>query len=153
MWLGDSALYQRYNRLFRLDVNEDCYVADRWSNNRWNWQWRRQIEGGRIRDMFTDLMAQIQQIQLTSDEDSWQWLLGNNGVFTVRETRKHIDRFILLVLDTRTRWSKFLPRKIDVFMWRLALDRLPHRFNLSRRGFDIDSINPRLKITYSPFVR
>ncbi|GJW19403.1 RNA-directed DNA polymerase, eukaryota, reverse transcriptase zinc-binding domain protein [Tanacetum coccineum] len=140
VWLGDSALYQRYNRLFRLDVNEDCYVADRWSNNRWNWHWRRHIEGGRIGDMFTDLTAQIQQIELTSDEDSWQWLLGKNGVFTVGETRKHIDRSILPVLDTRTRWSKFLPRRINVFMWRLALDRLPHRFNLSRRGFDIDSI-------------
>ncbi|GJU93195.1 RNA-directed DNA polymerase, eukaryota, reverse transcriptase zinc-binding domain protein [Tanacetum coccineum] len=111
VWLGDSALYQRYNRLFRLDVNEDCYVADR-----------------------------CRSIQLTSDEDSWQWLLGNNGVFTVGETRKHINCFILPVLDTRTRWSKFLPRRINVFMWRLALDRLPHRFNLSRRGFDIDSI-------------
>ncbi|GJS16186.1 RNA-directed DNA polymerase, eukaryota, reverse transcriptase zinc-binding domain protein [Tanacetum coccineum] len=142
MWLklGDSALYQTYNRLFRLDVNKDCYVADRWSNNRWNWHWRRHIEGGRIRDMFTDLTAEIQQIQLTSDEDSWQWLLGKNGVFTVGKTRKRIDSFILLVLDTRTRWSKFLPRRINVFMWRLALDRLPHRFNLLRRGFDIDSI-------------
>nr|GEV77987.1 RNA-directed DNA polymerase, eukaryota, reverse transcriptase zinc-binding domain protein [Tanacetum cinerariifolium] len=34
----------------------------------------------------------------------------------------------------------FFPRMINVFMWRLALDRLPHRFNLSRRDFDIDSI-------------
>ncbi|GJU91365.1 RNA-directed DNA polymerase, eukaryota [Tanacetum coccineum] len=113
VWLGDSVLYQTYNR---------------------------HIEGGGIRDMFTDLTAEIQQIQLISDEDSWQWLVGKNGVFTVGETRKHIDSFILSVLDTRTTWSKFLPRRINVFMWRLALDRLPHIFHLSRRGFDIDSI-------------
>ncbi|GJX60728.1 RNA-directed DNA polymerase, eukaryota [Tanacetum coccineum] len=129
-----------YARLFCLDVNEDFYVADHWSNNRWNLHWRRHIDGGRIRDMFTYLTAEIQQIQLTSDEDSWQWLVGKNGVFTVGETRKHIDSFILSVLDTRTTWSKFLLRRINVFMWRLALDRLPHRFHLSRRGFDIDSI-------------
>ncbi|GKB42571.1 RNA-directed DNA polymerase, eukaryota, partial [Tanacetum coccineum] len=63
-----------------------------------------------------------------------------DGVFTVGETRKHIDDVILLVMDSSTRWNKFLPKKINVFMWKLSLDRHPHRFNLSRRGFDIDSI-------------
>ncbi|GKC48496.1 RNA-directed DNA polymerase, eukaryota [Tanacetum coccineum] len=114
VWIGDNALSQRYNRLFRVAVNEDCYVADRWYNNGWNWQWRRPIEGGRNG--------------------------GKDGVFTVGETRKHIDNAILLAMDSSTRWNKFLPRKINVFMWRLSLDRLPHRFNLFRRGFDIVSI-------------
>nr|GEX16923.1 putative reverse transcriptase domain, ribonuclease H-like domain, aspartic peptidase domain protein [Tanacetum cinerariifolium] len=68
------------------------------------------------------------------------WLLGKDGVFTVGETRKHTDNVILPVMDSSTRWNKFLPRKIHVFMWRLSLHHLPQRFNLSRRGFDIDSI-------------
>ncbi|GJV71294.1 reverse transcriptase domain-containing protein [Tanacetum coccineum] len=29
---------------------------------------------------------------------------------------------------------------VNIFMWRLLLDRLPHRLNLSSRGLDIDSI-------------
>ncbi|GJT20177.1 RNA-directed DNA polymerase, eukaryota [Tanacetum coccineum] len=39
-----------------------------------------------------------------------------------------------------TRWCKIIPRKVNIFMWRLLLDRLPHRLNLSSRGLDIDSI-------------
>ncbi|GKD81500.1 RNA-directed DNA polymerase, eukaryota, reverse transcriptase zinc-binding domain protein, partial [Tanacetum coccineum] len=65
---------------------------------------------------------------------------GKDSVFTVRETRKHIDKAILPLMDSSTRWNKFFPRKINVFMLRLSLDCLPHRFNLSRCGFDIDLI-------------
>ncbi|GJS55288.1 RNA-directed DNA polymerase, eukaryota, reverse transcriptase zinc-binding domain protein [Tanacetum coccineum] len=33
------------------------------------------------------------------------------------------------------------PKKSDIFLWRLNLDRLPHRLNLSRRGLEIQSIS------------
>ncbi|GJV94055.1 RNA-directed DNA polymerase, eukaryota, reverse transcriptase zinc-binding domain protein [Tanacetum coccineum] len=136
VWIGDNALNEQYNRLFRLDVNEDCYMADRWSVNGRYWHWCRPIEGGKTSGMLAAMMDDIQNVNLNSESDSWQWLLGKDGVFTVGETRKHIDN----VMDSSIRWNKFLPRKINVFMWRLSLDRLPHRFNLSRCGFDIDSI-------------
>ena len=95
VWIGDNALNQRYNKLFRLDVNEDCYVADRWSNNGWNWHWRRPIEGGRTGGMLAAMLDDIGHVDLTSELDTWQWLLGKDGVFTVGETRKHIDKFML----------------------------------------------------------
>ncbi|GJX76731.1 hypothetical protein Tco_0323542 [Tanacetum coccineum] len=43
----------------------------------------------------------------------------------------------LPTLDHATTWDKSIPRKVNVFMWRLSLDRLPHRLNLSLRGMDI----------------
>ncbi|GJU48519.1 RNA-directed DNA polymerase, eukaryota, reverse transcriptase zinc-binding domain protein [Tanacetum coccineum] len=48
---------------------------------------------------------------------------------------------ILPSLVTLTSWDKTLPRKVNIFMWRLMLDRLPHRLNLSSRGIDIQSIS------------
>ncbi|XP_071739754.1 uncharacterized protein [Rutidosis leptorrhynchoides] len=38
-----------------------------------------------------------------------------------------------------TNWYKFLPRIIKVFLWRLKLDSLPLRWNLSAKGLDINS--------------
>ncbi|GKA54620.1 RNA-directed DNA polymerase, eukaryota, reverse transcriptase zinc-binding domain protein [Tanacetum coccineum] len=35
-----------------------------------------------------------------------------------------------------TTWDKSLPRKVNIFMWRLLLDRLPHRLNLSYQGIE-----------------
>ncbi|XP_071687946.1 uncharacterized protein [Rutidosis leptorrhynchoides] len=41
---------------------------------------------------------------------------------------------------TATLWFKFLPRKVDIFLWRLRLESLPVRWNLSARGVEINSI-------------
>ncbi|GJS85366.1 RNA-directed DNA polymerase, eukaryota [Tanacetum coccineum] len=40
-----------------------------------------------------------------------------------------------------TFWDKIIPRKVNIFMWRLLLDRLPHRLNLSLHGMDIPAIS------------
>ncbi|GJU10674.1 hypothetical protein Tco_1133070 [Tanacetum coccineum] len=53
---------------------------------------------------------------------------------TVKDARYRIDQNILPTLAHATTWDKSIPRKVNVFMWRLFLDRLPHRLNLSSRG-------------------
>ncbi|GKC53288.1 RNA-directed DNA polymerase, eukaryota [Tanacetum coccineum] len=40
-----------------------------------------------------------------------------------------------------TRWVKTVPIKINIFAWKVCLDRLPTRLNLSLRGLDIPSIS------------
>ncbi|PWA64810.1 reverse transcriptase domain, Reverse transcriptase zinc-binding domain protein [Artemisia annua] len=39
-----------------------------------------------------------------------------------------------------TRWVKVVPIKINIFGWRVCLDKLPTRLELSLRGIDITSI-------------
>ncbi|GKC32315.1 RNA-directed DNA polymerase, eukaryota [Tanacetum coccineum] len=67
--------------------------------------------------------------------------MANDGTFSVGDTRCLIDSKILPTLATLTSWDKTLPRKVNILIWRLALDRLPHRLNLSARGMDIPSIS------------
>ncbi|GKC07191.1 RNA-directed DNA polymerase, eukaryota [Tanacetum coccineum] len=55
--------------------------------------------------------------------------------------RYRIDQNIIPTLAHATTWDKSIPRKVNVFMWRLSLDRLPHRLNLSSRGMDIPAIS------------
>ncbi|GKB74933.1 RNA-directed DNA polymerase, eukaryota [Tanacetum coccineum] len=52
-----------------------------------------------------------------------------------------IDSMLLPSLVPPTSWYKVLPRKVNIFLWRLYLDRLSHRLNLSSRGMDIQSIS------------
>ncbi|GJW39566.1 hypothetical protein Tco_0065411 [Tanacetum coccineum] len=61
-------------------------------------------------------------------------LVGETPLFT------RIDQNILPTLAHATTWDKSIPQKVNVFMWRLSLDRLPHRLNLSSRGMDISGI-------------
>ncbi|GKC07706.1 RNA-directed DNA polymerase, eukaryota, reverse transcriptase zinc-binding domain protein [Tanacetum coccineum] len=72
--------------------------------------------------------------------DMWSWNWREDGVFSVAATRLHIDHSILPSSSIETRWNKGLPRKVNIFIWRLRLDRLPTRLHLSKRGLEIDSI-------------
>ncbi|GJX06075.1 RNA-directed DNA polymerase, eukaryota, reverse transcriptase zinc-binding domain protein, partial [Tanacetum coccineum] len=71
-------------------------------------------------------------------------IMGNGigiGTFTVKDARNIIDQKTLPSLAPSTTWDKTIPRKVNIFMWILSLDRLPHRLNLSLRGMDIPAIS------------
>ncbi|GJX53244.1 RNA-directed DNA polymerase, eukaryota, reverse transcriptase zinc-binding domain protein [Tanacetum coccineum] len=72
--------------------------------------------------------------------DTWQWLLGKDGMFFVSDTRIHIDVITLPINNYDSLLSNLLPIKVNIFIWRLCLDRLPHRLNLSLRGLEIESL-------------
>nr|GEV91858.1 RNA-directed DNA polymerase, eukaryota [Tanacetum cinerariifolium] len=44
-------------------------------------------------------------------------------------------------IGSPTRWVKTVPIKINIFAWKVCLDKLPTRLNLSLRGIDIPSIS------------
>ncbi|GJR97832.1 RNA-directed DNA polymerase, eukaryota [Tanacetum coccineum] len=78
-------------------------------------------------------------VVLSDQNDSWMWTLNASTGFTVASTRSLIDANSLVVDSNTTRWNRSVPIKINVFLWRLALNKLPTRVNLDRKGIDIDS--------------
>nr|GEX24009.1 hypothetical protein [Tanacetum cinerariifolium] len=65
------------------------------------------------------------------------WDLNGSGSFRVSDVRNFLDDFFLPKDDRGTRWVKSIPIKINVFAWRVSLDRLPSRVNLIRRGIQV----------------
>ncbi|GKC96397.1 RNA-directed DNA polymerase, eukaryota [Tanacetum coccineum] len=68
------------------------------------------------------------------------WSLDGQTEFMVAGIRRHIDAFLHTGRDMCTLWCNSVPKKVNVFAWRVMLDRLPTRYNLSRIGLEIDSI-------------
>nr|GFC35977.1 RNA-directed DNA polymerase, eukaryota [Tanacetum cinerariifolium] len=62
---------------------------------------------------------------LTNLEDRWVWDLNGKGVFRVKDLRNLLDESFLPKDSTATRWVKSIPIKINVFAWKVYLDRLP----------------------------
>ena len=89
----------------------------------------------------TDLLLEISLVDTNAVEDSCVWAMASNVIFFVGETRRFIDSKLLPSLVPSTTLDKTFPRKVNIFIWRLALDRLLHRLNLSARGIDISSIS------------
>ncbi|GJV04169.1 RNA-directed DNA polymerase, eukaryota, reverse transcriptase zinc-binding domain protein [Tanacetum coccineum] len=130
-WLGDHPLYLRYNRLFHLEENKDCLVIDRISNGEWRWDWSRSELGNRNMSPLNALLVEIGNMEMTLELDAYVWSLAKDGMFSVGVTHRFLDDRFLPLLVPSTIWEKMLPQKVNIFLWRLILDRLPRRLNLS----------------------
>ena len=87
--------------------------------------------------MLNSLLSEIQHLTLSSCPDTWKLSIGLDDLFSVGSTRVFIDEQLLPSLNLATRWNTCLPRKVNIFIWRMRLDRLPHRLNLSKRGLEL----------------
>nr|GEU56796.1 RNA-directed DNA polymerase, eukaryota [Tanacetum cinerariifolium] len=81
----------------------------------------------------------------------WVWSLEGSGEFSVASIRKIIDDNRLSTVDTRTLWIKYVPIKVNVLAWKINIEALPTRFNISRRGQPIRHL-PTMTTGWSMFV-
>nr|GEY05288.1 RNA-directed DNA polymerase, eukaryota, reverse transcriptase zinc-binding domain protein [Tanacetum cinerariifolium] len=72
-WIGDEPLSIKYNRLYHLDVNENCLLDERYSEGAWNWNWLKPIISCRIHTMFQTLQVDLAHVICSSSQDVWKW--------------------------------------------------------------------------------
>ncbi|GJX19438.1 RNA-directed DNA polymerase, eukaryota [Tanacetum coccineum] len=101
---------------------------------------RRNPRGGVEEEQLHHLVELVGSISLSPSNDRWAWLLGSSGEFSVHSARTFIDDILLPFVGDVTRWVKVVPIKVNILAWKVCLDKLPTRLNLSLRGIDIPSI-------------
>ncbi|GJT16685.1 RNA-directed DNA polymerase, eukaryota, reverse transcriptase zinc-binding domain protein [Tanacetum coccineum] len=101
---------------------------------------RRTPRGGAEMNQLEALKAAIGDVALTDQSDTWQWSLDVAAGYSVASARVLIDNTMLEAGLAATRWIRHIPIKINVFLWRLNLNRLPSRVNLDRKGIEVDSL-------------
>ncbi|GKE93816.1 hypothetical protein Tco_1574911, partial [Tanacetum coccineum] len=121
-WHGDVAFKFLFTRAYALESCKNIDVASKLSQNSLAFTFRREPRGGVEQDQFDSLKVMVE------------------GDFTVASIRKLIDEFTLSYVSSSTRWIKTVPIKVNVLAWKIKLDNLSTRLNISRRGMDIDSI-------------
>ncbi|XP_071694845.1 uncharacterized protein [Rutidosis leptorrhynchoides] len=81
---------------------------------------------------------------LSSGPEDWMWLLSGNGKFSVFQLTKLIERVKYRnAPNTNTTPSirnNLVPLKVEIFIWRTRLNRLPTRVELNKRGLDLGSV-------------
>nr|GEW65796.1 hypothetical protein [Tanacetum cinerariifolium] len=100
----------------------------------------RNPRGGVEQAQFERLKEMVEGVNLSNSNDRWSWSLVGSGDFSVSSVRKLIDNAILPNGISKTRWIKEVRIKINVHAWKVIHDCLPTRFNISRRGIEIESI-------------
>nr|GEW25967.1 RNA-directed DNA polymerase, eukaryota, reverse transcriptase zinc-binding domain protein [Tanacetum cinerariifolium] len=102
----------------------------------------RPVNVGRTKAKFDAIISDIASLEPEEliDFDTCIWSLSQHDKFSLNSVRKHIAAISLPSLSRSTWWCKIILRKVNIFTWRMFLDRLPNHLNLSFRGLDIDSI-------------
>nr|GEU35357.1 RNA-directed DNA polymerase, eukaryota, reverse transcriptase zinc-binding domain protein [Tanacetum cinerariifolium] len=125
-----------------IDKNgKSVNVCTKLSNPSMDYSFRRKTKGGAGQEQLDALMDLVSTVNLMSMGDRWVWTLESSGEFSVASLRKVIDEKRLLSVCSKTRWVKFVPIKVNVLAWKIKMDVLPTRLNISRRGIDIHSIS------------
>ncbi|GJZ22858.1 RNA-directed DNA polymerase, eukaryota [Tanacetum coccineum] len=115
VWCGDRTLEDRFPRMASLAYDRNASVIEYSSSQGWNISWRL---GG----------------------ERFEWKFDDEESFMVRTIRNSLDVSRLPFASMATRWCKILPIKVNVFVWRAMLNRLPTHASLDSRGIDIDSL-------------
>ncbi|GKD06184.1 RNA-directed DNA polymerase, eukaryota, partial [Tanacetum coccineum] len=106
---------------YALESCKNIDVTSKLSQNSLAFTFRREPRRGVEQDQFDSLKAMVEGTSLVNIRDRWIWSLQSSGDFTVASI-------------------KAVPIKVNVLAWKIKLDNLPTRLNISRREMDIDSI-------------
>ncbi|GJT36303.1 ribonuclease H-like domain-containing protein [Tanacetum coccineum] len=139
--LGLSALALFCSRVVVTlkQTDKDLTVASKLGSTSLEASFSRPVRDGVERQQLLDLNLLTGLILLSSPKDRWICDLSGDGEFRVKDTRIKLDDVFLPSDSIETRWVKYIPIKINVFAWRVRLDRLPTRINLIRRGVVLES--------------
>nr|GEV00337.1 RNA-directed DNA polymerase, eukaryota, reverse transcriptase zinc-binding domain protein [Tanacetum cinerariifolium] len=141
VWCGDIAFKNLYPRLYALESCKDIVVSSKLAHPCLDHSFRRAPRSGVEQEQFIALINQVQSVSLVPCRDRRVWSLEGSEEFSVASVRKLIDDKMLPEVSFKTRWVKAITIKVNVHAWKVRLDYLPTRFNISRRGMDIKSIS------------
>ncbi|XP_071700087.1 uncharacterized protein [Rutidosis leptorrhynchoides] len=122
-WKGDGTLASKFGRLFHLETNTDCYLADKLIHGVWIWNWVRSNIGARNEDSLQHLISHVGSCELNDNKDRWIWSLLEEMEYQVSSTRIHLDDCMLPTIDRPTRWIKEIPKKVNIFLWSVTWNR------------------------------
>ncbi|KAJ0495650.1 putative reverse transcriptase zinc-binding domain-containing protein [Helianthus annuus] len=79
----------------------------------------------------------ILAVQLSSNRDKWSWNMGPIQEYSVKEARAWLKGPVGSKIEQRFYWCKWLPNKVNLFMWRANIDGIPTMIALRRRNMTI----------------
>nr|GEU93939.1 RNA-directed DNA polymerase, eukaryota [Tanacetum cinerariifolium] len=136
-----------------LDVSS-FYALNRALTFKWIWRFRTQgsslwsrviklihgEDGGIEQVQMANMISNLEGFTLPNMHDRWRWSLSGDGESSVASVRNLIDDRTLTEVGAKTRWIKYVLIKVNILAWRIKLNNLQSRLNLSRRGLDLDTI-------------
>ncbi|GJR00332.1 RNA-directed DNA polymerase, eukaryota [Tanacetum coccineum] len=129
-WISNGLLKDLYLRVYNLDQDPESVVANRLNLAPNAPFLRRNPIGKAEKDQWVVLLSLLETHVSSNQRDRWIWMGDGDGIYSVKCGRKLIDKGTLCLDTYATRWLKEMPTKVNIFIWRMLLNKLPTRMNL-----------------------
>ncbi|XP_022003823.1 uncharacterized protein LOC110901295 [Helianthus annuus] len=104
------------------------------------WDWRRVPEDAAELAEQNDLINIGSLASLSQFGETWSWVPDPKGNFSVKSVKNLLHRSSPPIGECCFSWNNWVPRKVNIFGWRMALDRLPTRVALAHCNISMSSI-------------
>ncbi|XP_071700547.1 uncharacterized protein [Rutidosis leptorrhynchoides] len=127
IWVGNMSLKNRFKRLSYLEQDLDA-------KNTY----------GRAGSELAELQQLLFSVPVSPDRpDWWYWDMSSKGVFTSKILSDLIDEKLFHSngsFSSGTIRKSLIPKKVEVFVWRVLKGRIPVLVELDKRGVDLHSV-------------
>ena len=138
-WLDDVPLTTSYARLFELSKNLATVMEMfelGWGVDGDAWKWKRRLfawEEGLVGECVERLSNFVLQEGMS---DRWVWRLHSSHNYTVQSTYSYLIAVDINITEEfhHFLWLKAVSLKVNIFVWRLFLNRLVTKDNLRKRN-------------------
>ncbi|XP_024626681.1 uncharacterized protein [Medicago truncatula] len=139
-WLLDVPLAVSFSRLFGLSEFREVTVREMfllgWGVDGGAWRWRRRLFAWE-EELVGECVVRLANFVLQDDlTDRWVWRLHSSQTYTVHSAYAYLTAvdFNITAEFTQFLWLKPVPLKVNIFVWRLFLNRLATKDNLRKRN-------------------
>ncbi|KAF5807368.1 putative reverse transcriptase zinc-binding domain-containing protein [Helianthus annuus] len=99
-----------------------------------DWKWKGQPGSGDMLSEFMNLLSLLSNYHFDSREDQWAWNINGATEFSVSMVKKELMKEDNNSSGSGFEWNLWAPIKVNLFVWRLLLDRISTAYNLYKRG-------------------
>nr|GEV32393.1 RNA-directed DNA polymerase, eukaryota [Tanacetum cinerariifolium] len=139
-WYVDGILKEKFPRVYALESCKSISIRSKLAQSSLSHSFHRTPRGGIEMSQFDEFSEMMQHVNLVPTADRWVWLRNNSGEFSVASVRHLIDEKVCTGGDQKTTWIRYIPNKVNIYAWKVMSNSLATKFNISRRGIEIDSI-------------
>ncbi|XP_035836309.1 uncharacterized protein LOC110902551 [Helianthus annuus] len=143
IWIGNTALKYRWPNLYSLEKSKLCSVFDqlrRVDNNlRFFPEWRKGISSvAEISEMQVSYL--LVNVSFTGSDDTWNWKTDTRQPFSVADVKTLIKEGTEQPSNYKMKWETWVPGKVNLFVWRTEMERIPTKIVLRSRNIDMPDV-------------
>ncbi|KAK9066013.1 hypothetical protein SSX86_015415 [Deinandra increscens subsp. villosa] len=142
-WLTHTNLKSVFPDLYHLEKSKSCLVTDRVRSTSSNtittsWNWKSQPSTISELNSLSQLSSILLSFAPSPGRDRWTWLGCKNLLFSTSSIRRRLEQS-WSVFSFKHQWSHWIPKKVDIFVWKAALNKIPAKSELQKRGIILHS--------------